>query len=391
MALDPLQRLQARKDRAFFQPEEADKSITQAENLLALKKESFDNQQETNPLQYSDLGNTQTFTPSAMVNREDLPPITQTFGQKSQYDVFSGGVNYGVDYGVKEGTPVGLPAGQWEVVEAFNQASGQGFIGNKENRGYGNSVLVRNTKTGESLRLSHLSKVSNIRPGQVIPGGTVVGASGATGNVGSAYGGTGAHLDVEYRDSSGNLNDVLRTPYATQIVGRGGFSDGRGGGIVDLLRGAKEKYLDIAEPQPNQPVRNFLRSNLMTNREEVARTGNIQNKIVANGQPSLDNLTPKEKRDFLNQNINLVMGLTSPIKSRAMADRVAMSSAARVLNSGTKNVKEFSIADRTITNLLEKYVPKSAIQRVSKKIPIGRDRTNALIDLIDTYMEKNKW
>lgn len=145
--------------------------------------------------------------------REGLPPITQVFGQKSKFDVFSGGVNYGVDFGIKEGTPVGLPAGQWEVVEAFGGAGNRGFIGDNTNRGYGNSVLVKNAKTGETLRLSHLQRV-NVRPGQVIPGGTIIGASGATGNV------TGAHLDVEYKDQSGRLRDVLKTPYANQLVGR---------------------------------------------------------------------------------------------------------------------------------------------------------------------------
>lgn len=147
-----------------------------------------------------------------MQSSGNLPPVTQTFGQGSKYDVFSGGVNYGVDFGVKSGTPVGLPPGQWQVVEAFSGADNQGYIGNKTNRGYGNSVLVRNPQTGETLRLSHLSQV-RVQPGQVIPGGTVIGASGASGNV------TGAHLDVEYRDKSGRLNDVLRTPYAQYLTG----------------------------------------------------------------------------------------------------------------------------------------------------------------------------
>lgn len=183
----------------------------------------------------------QEFSPSAMVNREDLPPITQTFGQRSKYDVFSGGVNYGVDYGVKEGTPVGLPAGQWEVVEAFGEASGRGRIGDNTNRGYGNSILVKNQKTGETLRLSHLQRVG-VRPGQVIPGGTVIATSGATGNV------TGSHLDVEYRDKSGRLGDVLRTPYANQLVGKGGGDSlGKGGGFIDTIKSGASKALQVAK------------------------------------------------------------------------------------------------------------------------------------------------
>jgi len=248
MALNPLQRLQQPRQRAFFQPEGASRSIASAEleaqqkqaqmfdRLISLKQEQ-PLQVEPNRFGEAGLGEAQEFTPSAMVNREDLPPITQTFGQKSQYDVFSGGVNYGVDFGVKTGTPVGLPAGQWEVQEAFGDASGKGYIGNKTNRGYGNSIVVRNTKTGETLRLSHLDRVG-VRPGQVIPGGTVIATSGATGNV------TGSHLDVEYRDPSGRLGDVLRTPYANQLVGKGGgATTGKGGGFVDSIKSRSRRQI----------------------------------------------------------------------------------------------------------------------------------------------------
>lgn len=143
---------------------------------------------------------------------EGLPPVTQTFGQKSKYDVFSGGVNYGVDFGIKSGTPVGLPPGEWDVVEAFSRANQNGRIGDKTNSGYGNSILVRNSQTGETIRLSHLSNVG-VQQGQRIKGGSVIGTSGATGNV------TGSHLDVEYRDQSGRLNDILKTPYTKYLVG----------------------------------------------------------------------------------------------------------------------------------------------------------------------------
>lgn len=171
---------------------------------------------------------------------EGLPPVTQTFGQKSKYDVFSGGVNYGVDFGVKTGTPVGLPPGEWRVVDAYGGAVNNGYIGNKTNNGYGNSVLVKNTKTGESLRLSHLSQVG-VKSGQIIPGGTVIGTSGKSGNV------TGDHLDVEYRNSSGKLNDVLQTPYSRYLVGRGGSSSGRGGGFADFISSLGNKATDVVK------------------------------------------------------------------------------------------------------------------------------------------------
>lgn len=142
----------------------------------------------------------------------DIPPvpITQTFGQRSQYDVFSGGVNTGVDYATPVGTPVILPQGQWQVEDAYAQAEPTGgYIGNGANQGYGNSVVVVNTQTGEKLRLSHLSEV-NVKPGEVIRGGQI----GLTGESGNTH---GAHLDLEYRNPRGELSDVLKSPYANII------------------------------------------------------------------------------------------------------------------------------------------------------------------------------
>jgi murein DD-endopeptidase MepM/ murein hydrolase activator NlpD len=139
-------------------------------------------------------------------------PVTQTFGQNSKYDVFSGNKNWGVDFGIKEGTPLAVPPGEWKVIQAFGGAKGKGYIGDKTNSGYGNSILVMNPKTGETLRFSHLNGI-NVQPGQVVKGGTVIGASGGTGNA------TNPHLDLEYRNASGKLADVLNSPYSKYLFG----------------------------------------------------------------------------------------------------------------------------------------------------------------------------
>ncbi len=140
----------------------------------------------------------------------DPVEITQTFGQPSEYDVFSGGVNTGVDYATGLDTPVDLPEGEWEIEDAYTNAQpGTGYIGNGENSGYGNSVVARNRLTGEKLRLSHLNKV-DVQPGQVIKGGRI-GYSGLTGNT------SGSHLDLEYTDATGQMGDVLSTPYGNII------------------------------------------------------------------------------------------------------------------------------------------------------------------------------
>lgn len=140
-----------------------------------------------------------------------LGKITQKFGNKSSVEKYSGGVNYGTDFAVPKGTVAFLPQGNWEVVDVFDQATFEGPNNPQQgvNRGYGNSVLVKNKDTGEKLRFSHLSKVA-VKKGQTTVGGRPIGLTGATGNV---AGRTGAHLDLEAYDPSGKLVDVFKTKY----------------------------------------------------------------------------------------------------------------------------------------------------------------------------------
>lgn len=143
--------------------------------------------------------------------------VTQGFGNRSSVEKYSGGVNYGTDFAVPRGTPVAAPEGDWVVVEAFNKATKEGPNNAQGgiNRGYGNSVLIQNQKTGEKLRYSHL-RVGGVRvqPGQEIPGGTVFGETGASGNT---AGRTGQHLDLEYYDRNGRIRDVYSSQYGRYL------------------------------------------------------------------------------------------------------------------------------------------------------------------------------
>lgn len=139
-------------------------------------------------------------------------PVTQAYGNSNpNVEVFSHGVNTGADFGVSLGTPVNLPSGNWKVVDSFDQAK-NGYIGDNENKGYGNSILVKNIETGETLRFSHLSQVG-VKLGDILTGGHI----GQTGDTGNA---SGPHLDVEYKNSQGNLGDVLQSPYGKYLPTR---------------------------------------------------------------------------------------------------------------------------------------------------------------------------
>lgn len=134
--------------------------------------------------------------------------VTQKFGNfNPNVEVFSGGVNYGTDYATPTGTELKAPKGEWQVIESFNKASGN----RGDNRGYGNSVVIKNLQTGETLRFSHLSNVGVQVGQQLINSNNIIGLTGSTGNS------TGPHLDVQYRDPQGQLRDFQQSPYNNLI------------------------------------------------------------------------------------------------------------------------------------------------------------------------------
>lgn len=140
--------------------------------------------------------------------------VSQAFGVRNPgVEVFrKDGVNVGTDIAVPSGTAIAAPpTGDWKVVEAYGEARGRGYIGNNTNNGYGNSVVLMNPRTGETIRFSHLS-VTSLRPGQTVRGGQLIGLSGATGNV------TGAHVDIEYKDARGNYQDIMKSPYGQYLM-----------------------------------------------------------------------------------------------------------------------------------------------------------------------------
>ena len=132
--------------------------------------------------------------------------VTQAFGNiNPSVEVFSKGFNRGTDYATPNQTPIAAPRGEWIVTEAFGTASNKGHVGNSANSGWGNSVKLTNRKSGITIRFSHLSPGLNVRPGQIVKGGQVLGLSGGSGNS------TGFHTDIEVTNRRGRLIDVRRS------------------------------------------------------------------------------------------------------------------------------------------------------------------------------------
>jgi len=65
---------------------------------------------------------------------------------------------------------------------------------------YGNSVLLE-LPSGEMIRLSHLSTLGQFQEGQVLNPGELIGTPGSTGNS------TGEHLDVEFYNQNGQIDN----------------------------------------------------------------------------------------------------------------------------------------------------------------------------------------
>lgn len=137
--------------------------------------------------------------------------VTQRYGTYNPgLEVFSGGVAGDTNFATPAGTPVALPPGKWEVVKTYDTANPVGHIGNSENEGYGNAIMVQNKDTGEKLHFIHLSDV-HVKPGSLITGGKIIGKTGSSGNA------TGDNLGLEYYDKSGKLGEVLDSSYGKYL------------------------------------------------------------------------------------------------------------------------------------------------------------------------------
>jgi peptidase M23-like protein len=126
-------------------------------------------------------------------------PVTQGFGPTSE-PLDSGGVNKGVDYALPPGTPVDAAVGGL-VLAVGDQGDGWGI-----------SVKVRDAE-GNLHNYGHLSAV-NVRAGQRVSEGTILGKSGSTGKS------TGPHLSYDVADARGQYIDPA--PFVGGAPGGGG-------------------------------------------------------------------------------------------------------------------------------------------------------------------------
>lgn len=176
------------------------------------------------------------------------PKITGKYG--AQYgagvEANKSGMNQGVDLAVPVGTPVAIPEGAtWKVISTATGVKG-GNLKDYKNTPYGNSIMVENTATGERLRMSHLSEVK-VKNGDTLDGGTIVGASGQTGNT------SGPHLDLEYYNAKGQIGDALASTYGKFYTGgttkKAAAKDAKEPTAAQVLKNDKATFSSLLQSQ----------------------------------------------------------------------------------------------------------------------------------------------
>lgn len=128
--------------------------------------------------------------------------VTQQYGNVNPIEPTPGNRNLGTDFRTRDLTDeqrqLDLPY-DTEVVQVYYD-DGTRFGSKSGHKGYGNSLLLR-LPTGEMIRVSHLSQMLDVKPGDVITAGEVFGVPGTTGNT------YGEHADVEYYNADGQIDD----------------------------------------------------------------------------------------------------------------------------------------------------------------------------------------
>lgn len=118
--------------------------------------------------------------------------VTQDFGNVNPGMGYGNDTHQGVDFRTRDlqqrdlYTPVPM-----RVVQMISAESGSP---------YGNSVLLE-LPSGEMIRLSHLTSLGQFQEGQVLNPGDLIGTPGSTGNS------TAEHLDVEFYNQNGQLDN----------------------------------------------------------------------------------------------------------------------------------------------------------------------------------------
>lgn len=184
--------------------------------------------------------------------------VTQPFGNVNPNMGYANDTHQGVDFRTRDlqqrnlFTPVPM-----RVVQMITEDSGSP---------YGNSVLLE-LPSGEMIRLSHLSSLGQFQEGQVLNPGELIGMPGTTGNS------TGEHLDVEFYNQNGQLDNpnnfkanVSQYSIANEITGVSPYNQ--------------------QPQQTQQPVQNAVSNALEAPKQAIQAVGNTTANAVEKWNPT---------------------------------------------------------------------------------------------------------
>jgi len=318
-------------------------------------------------------------------------PITQEYGNVNPIEPTPGHVNYGTDIRTKDLTgsqrDLKLPVGA-RVVEVLRD-DGTRFGQRSGHKGYGNSLLVQ-LPSGEMIRMSHLSSMIDVQPGDEIPAGTVFGTPGKTGNT------TGEHLDLEYYDQNGQISNPgqfsgLTNPEAFRQAVAGQPEPGTRADITDLQipginqpRASQQPQIASQAPvQAPAPKQKTIGQVLGTTTEQpiINKPINALKEVISdpeNKQQRLEEAFNSDKQtplSYLGGNLAELVGDVAGIPEGSRSEQIARGPTRR---TGVANADDGNYQTKMSKFANDKYAPNifGDVQRVAEDV--GGQAVNAL-------------
>ena len=113
------------------------------------------------------------------------------------------GLDFVLSGGYKASVLAPLSGVVTSVVGGYKNNTGKPLVsgtGKQQNSGFGNQIKIK-TDDGQEIWVSHLASVADLKEGQRISQGQIIGTQG---NTGSTYGNTGVHLDITMKKPDGS-------------------------------------------------------------------------------------------------------------------------------------------------------------------------------------------
>lgn len=131
--------------------------------------------------------------------------ITQTYANYNpKLEPTAGSRNWGTDFRGQVGDELKNPFEADLIVVKAVDGYGDGYLGSKDNQGFGNQLVVKRADTGEVLDMAHLNggSLGGLKPGDRIKPGQKMAEIGKSGNV------TGPHVSIETFNADGTVKDI---------------------------------------------------------------------------------------------------------------------------------------------------------------------------------------